>query len=217
MSQLQLIVKARFLEAADTDDRLPSARLKPQAASGYWPEYHPTFEDMAGWGTQRLAEDREMRFRRIPPSAAAIQRHGEVLDWTRLLIDDPERRKIVWAWAFCCARERSFGKWCRDTGRVKNTALRRLERVFDAIAREIRGSGDQPTLPDEKWLLRICPETGINPAILDAEPARKASAWIDPTHRPADLITTPKAVAAFEAFLARTNSRRRKEQMRRAA
>ena len=49
------IVRARFVEACDTERRMPRGRTG--SAMGYWPSYQHTFEDMAGWGTKRLAEE----------------------------------------------------------------------------------------------------------------------------------------------------------------
>lgn len=34
------------------------------------------------WGSKRPVEEREMRFKRVPPFAAAMSRHTEVMDWT---------------------------------------------------------------------------------------------------------------------------------------
>jgi hypothetical protein len=218
------IVKARFLEAANTDDRLPRARLAPGTSSGFWPEYFPTREDKNGWGTLRLAEDREMRFRRIPPSAAAIHRHTEVMDWVRTILTDPEHRVLVWHWAFAGAREHwSFGRWCRNTGRVKRTALRRLERAFDLIAAEFRRKGLFPTLPDAKWVFQIEGENGTHFDIVGEESAGgkavpQIRAWSDPGAPRSETILTPEAIAEFEKFLAKHNrGLRRRREVREAA
>jgi hypothetical protein len=36
-----------------------------------------------------------MRFKRVPPPAAAISRHTEVMDWTAEHIDNEEHRGLI--------------------------------------------------------------------------------------------------------------------------
>lgn len=219
---LHTIIRARYLEAADTDDRLPSARLEPSSARGFWPAYDYTFEDMNGWGTERLAEDREFRFRRLPPSMQAIKRHAEVMDWTGSILTSPEHRHLVWGWAQCIVRGRSFSGWCRDTNRHRRTAVARTERAFDLIVSHFRRKGDLPTLPEQKWLFQLCdaecniPTTIANCASEEWAVKRPIS-WIDPDHKPIDTLTNEAAVAEFERFLAKTRKRRRRQQEARAA
>jgi hypothetical protein len=129
------IVQARFVEAAQTESRLPLGG--GSQSSGYWPAYVHTFEDMNGWGTKRLAEEREMRMKRIPPSAGAISRHTQVMEWTAELIDE-DYRWLMWGMANCIASERSFSAWCKDQGLVRMTAYRRIERIREAISRNLK-------------------------------------------------------------------------------
>lgn len=49
------LIKARFVEAAATERRLPAARLAPSATSGWWPEFKYSVADMNGWGGKQLA------------------------------------------------------------------------------------------------------------------------------------------------------------------
>jgi hypothetical protein len=54
--------------------------------------------------------------------------------WTAERIPDEKTRKIVWAFAFCRAHKRDFGKVCHQKGWVKTTAYNRLNRTWDRLS-----------------------------------------------------------------------------------
>jgi hypothetical protein len=211
------IIRARFVEAADTERRLPKGG--GGSSVGYWPSYEYTFEDKAGWGTKRLAEEREMRLLRIPPSSAAITRHAEVMVWTSSLIDDERKRKIVWAWAWCRLSGASFAARCKKHGWVRLTAYRRLSATIDQILGQLRNDATLLRLPDEKWVLQETPDmpsiTGTM-GLGDEQPLPVSpTSLILAGDRPGHTLTSPQAVENFEKHLARVNRARRKEQERR--
>lgn len=175
------IVRSRFVEACDTERRLPLGG--GSSSGGYWPAYVHSFEDMNGWGTKRLAEEREMRLARTPPSAAAITRFEEVMRWSAALIHDDARRKIIWTWAACQVSGHSFADRCRKFGWVKMTAYRRLHAVSDAISRNLDNEGVLLRYPDDKWMLPDQPVSGSSFDILaatdDNGPAVLPTNWTD--------------------------------------
>lgn len=175
------IVRSRFVEACDTERRLPQGGGGKQGAP--WPSYMHTFEDMAGWGSKRLAEEREMRFKRIPPSAAAISRFEEVMRWSAALIHDDTRRKILWTWAACQVSGHSFAARCRKFGWVKMTAYRRLHAVSDAISHNLVNDHVFLRMPDEKWVLPNQHPQGMSVDMLaatdDEGPAVIPTHWTD--------------------------------------
>lgn len=207
------IVRARFVEAIDTERRMPGAGGRSKG--GFWPEYMHSFEDMNGWGTKRLAEEREMRMQRIPPSAAAISRHAEVMDWTARLIHDERRRRIVWAWATCNYHGSSFAERCRREGWVKMTAYRRLGAVFQDIARILNNDRVLLTMPDDRWVLPKTPNTGssFDMAGEERETPRSPTSVILDGAKPA--LNMPADPDAFAKHLEQTNRQRRREQERR--
>ena len=78
--ELMAIVKARFIEAAHTDMRLPNERTRPSNKTGFWPALTLSTQDWIEtqnmWGEmreERIADDFAARFNRRPPSAAAIR------------------------------------------------------------------------------------------------------------------------------------------------
>jgi len=166
------IVKARFIEAAATERRMPLRKVGGFAGS--WPQYVHSFEDMNGWGTKRLAEEREMRFRRTAPSAEAISRHFEALQWTGELISDERHRRIVWAWAWCQATNRSFAARCRREGWVRMTAYRGLTAAFEEMTRKLCNNGVLVRLPDAEWMLPSR-ESALSGARSQGEIARAGS------------------------------------------
>lgn len=175
------IVRSRFIEACDTERRLPQGGMS--SSGGFWPAYVHTFEDMNGWGTKRLAEEREMRFKRVPPSAAAISRFEEVMDWSGSMISDDTRRKIIWTWAACQVSGNSFASRCRKFGWVKMTAYRRLHAISDAISRNLNNDAVLLRMPDEKWVLPEQPVSSSSFDMLaatdDEGPAVLPTTWVD--------------------------------------
>jgi Domain of unknown function (DUF6362) len=78
------LVEERMVEAADTLKRLPEERVR-----GYFSTWPPVIRDYwEAFGRE------EVRLRRGPPSAAAIDRMDEALAWLAWL--DPAEAKIVW-------------------------------------------------------------------------------------------------------------------------
>lgn len=210
------IVRARYVEAADTERRMPTARTG--SAMGYWPSYEYSFEDKAGWGSKRLAEEREMRFRRIPPSSAAISRHEEVVRWTATLIDNERDRRIVWAWAWCRLTGLSFSARCRKRGWVKATAYRRLQATMERISASLGNEASLLRYPDEIWMRQEGASYGTycdTRTIRDDEPAKSPTSQIFDGNRPCDTLTSPQAIEAFAEHLVAVNRRRSKEQERR--
>jgi len=173
------IVRARFVEACDTERRTPTRMFA--SGSGYWPAYVHSFEDMVGWGAKRLAEEREMRFARIPPSASAISRHSEVMEWSMTILTDEKVRRIVWAWAWCKAEGRSFSAHCDREGWVKATAYRRRDKALSAIASDLGMRGVLVRLPDDKWLRQELPDMASVSCTLDDLPNDRSGirAWND--------------------------------------
>ena len=175
------IVRSRFVEACDTERRLPLGR--GSSSSGFWPAYVHSFEDMNGWGTKRLAEEREMRLARTPPTAAAISRFEEVMVWSASMIHDDTRRDIIWTWADCQVSGHSFASRCRKFGWVKMTAYRRLHAVSDAISRNLVNDLVLLRMPDEKWVLPEQPVSSSSFDMLalsdDDEPPVSRTHWKD--------------------------------------
>lgn len=177
MTDLPTIIKARFLEAADTERRLPYAKVRPDGYGSSMPSYLHDFADRVGWGKDRLEEERRSLSRRLPPTAAAISRHDECLRWTVEEIAFEPYRRAIWGWALCRASSRSFRGWCRTEGVSHETGYRRVDAVTAAISSKFRKSSHLLMRPADEWLLHIDPDWDINSDMVGDSTGRSLGAW----------------------------------------
>jgi hypothetical protein len=204
------IIRARFVEAAHTEQFLPTA-LSP-SSRGYWPEFFHDDEDKKGWDDAARLDNADKRKGRA--STGAVSRHQECLDWTATIITDEKRRHIVWAWAFCRANGWDFGARCVKRGWARPTAYRRLAASVDAILAELRKKGVLVRLPDDKWVRHETPNMASISSTLgrsdETAPAIPNKAYRTEPSR--DTLDTPEAIADFAKALERRNARMRKLQ-----
>lgn len=205
-------VRARFVEAAETDRRMPRVKGFRAGSGGFWPAFVHTTEDMNGWGETRLKEHRAAFWsgEHRAPAADAISRMEEVLDWSLRLIIDEERRTLIWAWVFSKVTGRPFRVWCKKTGRNRATAYERIDNEFHRLSEILKRNNVFRRLPsgmdDGQSGHSGYPEDDI--ADRDASPRFERA---DDAHE----LTLPDDPEAFAKWLAQTNAARRKEQERR--
>lgn len=208
-------VRIRFVEAAGTERFLSALRLP--TANGYWPEFQYDEDDRSGWDQAARDDHLAIWQGRGTAKADALSRYQECLSWTIERITDPERRRLVWAFAFCRAYKRDFGKECRERGWVKTTAYNRLNRVWDHLAFNFN---------NERLLLREASPFWVGhetqPIIeIALEEKKSDSATAQVLHppflaeKPTDRLKSPEAIAAFVAHLEDVNDQRRKDRARR--
>lgn len=179
------LIKARFVEAADTERRLPAVRIAPSITSGWWPEFKYSVADMNGWGGKRLSEHRDQFWAnaRLAPSAGAVSRHEEVLSWTADHIHDEARRRLVWLWAFCTAADRDFGAALRSRGIARSTAYSRLSKLWARMERDFRNVALPLRFPDDKWIGHKTGSSAISCGMIGREsdnaPPISQSHWKD--------------------------------------
>lgn len=113
---------------------------------------------MNGRGTERLAEEREMRFRQMPPSSAAISRHDEVMRWTVDILLNARHRHLVWAWARCRMNGKSFAGHCRKRCMARVTAYRHLTTAVSRMSEELRNRHVILQMPEERWMALEVPD-----------------------------------------------------------
>ncbi len=130
-------IEDRFEEAAYTLRRLPE-RDRPRGYSSYWPAVVHDAKHAYGYTPEAPM--------RVIPSAAAITRMEECLDW--LLLVDPEDARIVWLRA-------EGARWrqvCIRAGCVRSTAWRRWAAALLTIAKKLNSqtkSNRKLKVPDE--------------------------------------------------------------------
>jgi hypothetical protein len=104
-------VADRFEEAAQTLRRLPRVGVQ-----GYFNAMPPVIRTAA-----EILQEEKLPMRMGPPSAEAISRMEEVLDWIWWLDDEDERRliwlraeRVVWkriCWRLGCGRTKAWQMW----------------------------------------------------------------------------------------------------------
>jgi hypothetical protein len=201
IADLSLIVRARFVEAADTMVHLDVRGIRPDRMRTLWPEVLPEPTDHA---------DIRIRYR---PSAAAISRAEEVLqEWLRVHVKDEERRILLSRWSVCLAAPYvagSFRDFCARTGRVRRTAERRIQGEFQSLAGALLAIA--PLLQEPDWS-RIAPMMPNSPGGAErVKPpvARHETHWLPDDARPVFDAASPE-LAELAKRLERENRRRAK-------
>lgn len=204
------LVRIRFIEAAATERYLAKPRIPD--ARGYWPEYFYDREDRKGWDQKTHDDHMEIWQGKGTAKADALSRYMECLEWTIERVNDPKRRQLVWAFAFCRAYKRDFGALCKKNGWVKTTAYNRLNRTWENLAFDFNNVGLLLRLPSYHW---IGHETGSEIPNVQPEESRVGAAAIKftpgfRTEDSRDLLTTDEAVADFIKHRDAVNAERRR-------
>ncbi|TXH83269.1 MAG: hypothetical protein E6Q77_04735 [Rhizobium sp.] len=201
VADLSLIVRGRFVEAADTMVHLDVRGIRPDRMRTLWPEVLPEPTDHA---------DIRVRYR---PNAAAISRAEEVLqEWLRVHVRDAERRILLSRWSVCLAAPHvagSFRDFCARTGRVRRTAERRIQGEFQNLANILLTSS--PLLQEPDWS-RISPMMPNSPGGIERvkPPApRHENHWLPDEAKPVFDPSNPE-LTELAKRLERGNRRRAK-------
>lgn len=214
-------VRQRFVEAAKTECYLVVKGLRPASGAGFWPDITHTVEDLNGYGSERLAAEREEFFnlRANRPTSAQVSNFEEVLVWCIEYIPDADRRKLMKAWAKCKATGKKFTAYCKRHGLARSTANARIDKTAEDIARRLGN--------DDAFLFRLlgnnagrnggCRGTQYEKIDFrdDDEDIRSPTAIR--AFEPVEIDRNEAYQAEFSKFLDETNRQRRKQQEREAA
>lgn len=210
------IVRVRFIEAAATERFLPTLR-KPNA-KGYWPEFRYEKTDLEGWDQQAHDDHMEIWQGRGTAKADALSRYQECLSWTIERIENPDRRRLVWGFAFCRANKRDFGKWLRERGFNKTTSYNRLNRIWEQLAFNFNNERVLLREAAAKWGGRevgpIVPIGNTGETCALVTPIKFSRGYR--TEKSSDLLKNDGAVADFSKHLEAVNAERRRLQEREA-
>jgi hypothetical protein len=123
VADASMIVRARFVEAADTMLHIDVSGIAPARLKAFWPEHIQDYNEI------------KIKYR---PSSEAISRAEEVMyGWMLEYVKDDERRILLSRWSLCLAAPHiagSFRDFCKQTRRVRRTAERHLFQDFSRIA-----------------------------------------------------------------------------------
>ncbi|MCF3935028.1 DUF6362 family protein [Acuticoccus sp. M5D2P5] len=160
------IIRARLIEAAMTERKLPAGRARPASASGFWPSIIRDQDDLAGWSDEEKAAYAAGRFARSA-TAAEVTRWEECLDWIARLVTVENNRRAVLAWARMKSGGRSMKGWCRGEGIEEHTGKRRADRAICEIAGHFRHD------------VELLGETGVSGVFIDTAVSGKQNATLD--------------------------------------
>ncbi|MCZ4500971.1 MAG: hypothetical protein JWQ74_3526 [Marmoricola sp.] len=202
-----------FIRAAETDRRLPNtarpARLKAQALP-----YVYDYKDMAGWGSERLEEERQSFW----DARSTRLRTADIADWERcneliILIDDESQRRCLWHWSIAKAGGRPFSKWCRSEEHIHpETGSRRKDRAVYQITFALARNGLQNNEYGQSSMLPVAPQIAdIHVSIEDDAP--KHSWMADGAFNPVFNLGSHK----FDWAEKRNEQRRQREAKKRQA
>lgn len=160
LADLLTIVKARFIEAADTIANMDVGQLRPSKARSLWPAYQT--ENIGGHHPGYGINGSQVAYR---PSSKAISRAEEVMyGWLLDYIDDDEGRRLLGQWAACQAtpkRAGSFRSFCKKIGLSRSTADRRVDRAFKAVAAAILKNAESLQGPNWSRVMPMMPNSRI--------------------------------------------------------
>lgn len=193
LADLITIVKARFIEAADTMAHLDVRQLRPAKIRSLWPAIQVETVGIGGHHPGYGINGNQVRYR---PSSKAISRAEEVMyGWLLDHAGDDESRVLVGNWSMCCAAPRlagSFRQFCKKTGRSRSTAERRLDNAFERVARQILKNAQSLQGPSWSRVVPMMPNQRI-----DLDKLATVTHWMaddaKPSHRWDMLEPLPEA------------------------
>jgi hypothetical protein len=180
-----LIVRARFIEAADTMAYVDVRMVRPGQMRTAWPAFQAETGTVGGHAPGYGINGDRVRYR---PSSAAISRAEEVMHrWLAVHIVDDSTRIIVVNWSACLAVPHlagSFRAFCKKRGLSRSTAERRLFAAFSNVASGLRKSA--LTLHEPDWP-RVVPRLPFSATELDRirkDAPPSPTSWMAPGARP---------------------------------
>lgn len=148
----------RFIRAVQIMEGLYS--VGPSKGGSGWVAIPYTQADKNGWGSERLAAERQAFWNSInrAPKPWEISQAEETLDWLRYVGDENERLSLM-SWARCMATEGIFKDWCKARHIHPETGRRRKER---AILRILLALDRRGTQHNEINILGLLPDPAEN-------------------------------------------------------
>ncbi|ASY62505.1 hypothetical protein SJ05684_c10470 [Sinorhizobium sojae CCBAU 05684] len=204
-------IEELFIRGAEIDRRLPDtarpARLKAQAMP-----YVHDFDDMLGWGTDRLIEERQAfwdaRSTRMQTKDVAIWEECMNLI---VLVSRERDRRCLWAWSRSKAGGMPFNRWCKDIEHIhRNYGNECRRRASTEITAHLLRNALIDIHNSENSALQDTPEIGDKSANIGET---RTYSWMAP-----DAFTREMQPEAQDFTWANLqNERRRQRQARKAA
>lgn len=206
VADTSLIVRARFVEAADTMANMEVRNLRPATVRTFWPDVP---DDTVGRVSAGYAiNGHRLRYR---PTSAAISRAEEVMyGWLLQHVGDEERRVLLGKWSMCLAAPQiagSFRQFCQKTGRVRRTAERRLQNEFTSISSALLKSAQSLHEPDWSRVSPMMPNSSTDFDMVGTPVEKSQTHWLPADARPIHDPDSPE-IAKLIKRLEQGNKRR---------
>jgi hypothetical protein len=189
LADLMLIVKGRFIEAADTIAHMDVRQLRPSTVRSLWPAFQS--ENVGGHHPGYGINGNHVPYR---PTSKAISRAEEVMyGWMLDYVDDEECRRLVGKWSACQAtpgRAGSFRSFCKKMGLSRSTADRRVDHAFKAVAAAILKNAQSLQGPNWSRVMPMMPNSRI-----DHGKMAKVTAWMAEGARPTAVSQAEREAA----------------------
>jgi len=145
----------RFIRSVQIIEKLYS--VGPSQGGSAWVEVPYTQADKNGWGSERLAAERQAFWNSInrAPKPWEITEAEETQSWLEFVPSEAERLCLV-SWARCMALGQFFKDWCKRQGIHPETGRRRKER---AVLRILLAKQGKPLQHNENIVLSLLPDT----------------------------------------------------------
>lgn len=192
------IVRARFVEAADTMLHMDVRGIRPATVKAFWPEH--------------ILDYKEVRLR-YRPSASAISRAEEVMYGWLLDVQDDERRVLLGKWSMCLAAPHiagSFRDFCSQTGRIRRTAERWLHGEFQRISSAVINFPQSLQEPDWQRVSPMMPNSAIDFDRVRTPAAKHDMHWLPADAKPFHDPDSPE-LASLIKRLEKANRKRSRQ------
>lgn len=200
----------RFIRAVQIMEGL--YHVGPGGGGSSWIAIPYTQADKNGWGTERLAQERQAFWNSInsAPRPWEISEAEETQGWL-IYVKDENERLCLGAWARCMATKgRFFKDWCNDRDIHPETGRRRKERAILRILLALQRKMLQHNDIDVSDLLPDTPKMGHKEVII----REGARAWMAENARPM-ACDFDSDLGGFD-WADKQNERRRQRQKRAA-
>ncbi len=150
-------ISERFIRAVQIMEGL--YHVGPAGGGASWIAVPYTQADKNGWGSERLAAEREAFWNSInnAPRPWEVTEAEQTIGWLSIVSDEQERLALT-SWARCMAKGGIFKDWCKKVGIHPETGRRRKER---AIVRILLSFTRNPLQHNENSINEMLPDTPV--------------------------------------------------------
>lgn len=201
----------RFIRAVQIMEGL--YHVGPGGGSGSWMAIPYTQADKNGWGSERLAAERQAFWNSInnSPRPWEVTEAEETMGWLSY-VDKQDERLCLAAWARCMATDSIFKDWCKLSDIHPETGRRRKERAILRILLHFNRKAVQHSEIDVMALLPDEAQSGHKGVSIGEEGLKH---WLTEGARPTTLHFDTDLINCFDWAEKQKARRRQRDQQAR--